>query len=91
MHVQNTLLSLHSSAGPYKPGDVFPTGRIKKTLSGFTTQLPAWQRCNSDQLNLPVKIQGEMVTPNKTDAFAPRERRTQVMSPNATSERPFIL
>lgn len=69
MHVQNTLLSLHGSAGPYKPGDAFPIRRIKRRYQvlqhisqpGKEQQ----QRWNSDQLNLPIKKEGEVVTLNK--------------------------
>lgn len=74
VHVQNVLLSLHGSAGPYKPGDVFPIRRIRRRyqvlqhISQHHQRQPGkeqQQRGNSDQLNLPTKKQGKMVTLNK--------------------------
>lgn len=71
MHLQNMLLSLHGSTGPYKPEDVFPIHRIKRRyqvlqhISQRQSGKEQQQRWNSDQLNPPVKKEGEVVTLNK--------------------------
>lgn len=73
----------------------------QKTLSGFTTHLPApsvpaWQRAAAEVEQWPtqpsyLKTGGNGYSQQETNTFVPKERCTQVTSPNVTFKSPFIL
>lgn len=82
------LLSLHGSTGPYKQRDVFPIRQIKRHYQVLQqisqrhqreSHKEQEQRCNGDQLNLPLKKKkkntqgGKWLPEQEAHIFVPRD------------------